>query len=239
MLLVVIADFNVASGYNFTPVGLQLTVNYFKKGSFSGSVITDNGNVFSFFQEKAQITEKLAAGEGFGKLLYLQHILAAGQIGNKRKLHTAVSFNRLFQHLYFLKRLFPALGPFDGFFPIKGFQLFNHCLLMADFLLLFQIGIQPSRSKDFLFGRIGGIVTCKNGAAALIQFNYLSGNFIQKIPVVGNHQDGSLIVEKVVFQPGDGVHVKVIGGLIQNDQIRLCQEKTAQCNPGLLSAGQS
>ena len=44
-------------------------------------------------------------------------------------------------------------------------------------------------------------------------------NRIEEVAVVAYHQDSMFKVGKVVFQPGNGFHIQVIGGLIQQEVI--------------------
>ena len=70
----------------------------------------------------------------------------------------------------------------------------------------------------------------------MFDLNYLCHNTVQKITVVGYDEDGARIVQKECLKPGDGVQVQVVGGLVQKKDIRLCEEKFAERDPGLLTA---
>ena len=153
-------------------------------------------------------------------------------------MHVVTHLCRLFQHLHFLEHLLPAFRPADGFLPVEGAQLFDDGLLMLNFLLLVQPGAHLGRADLFLFHRIVGIASGKNACPSAVQFYDLRGDPVQEIPVVGDDEHRALVVRKPGFQPGDGVHVQMVGGLVQNDQVRTRQEKTAQGDAGLLAAGE-
>ena len=48
-----------------------------------------------------------------------------------------------------------------------------------------------------------------------VKFKDPSGNIIKKITVVGNGNDSSLILFKMLFQPFNGFGIKMVGWLIE------------------------
>ena len=60
---------------------------------------------------------------------------------------------------------------------------------------------------------------------------------VQKPAVVGDGEDGALEVEEVVLQPLGGVHIQMVGGLVQQENVRVLQNEPGQIHPGLFSAG--
>ena len=55
---------------------------------------------------------------------------------------------------------------------------------------------------------------------------------------MGHDQNRALIIQEIVFQPGDGRHVQMVRRLIQNDQIRPVKQKLTQSHPCFLTARQ-
>ena len=51
---------------------------------------------------------------------------------------------------------------------------------------------------------------------------------VEEIPVVGHHNDDSLIFHEEIFQPGNGVNVQAVGGLVQEDNVRAAEEGPGQ-----------
>ncbi len=135
----------------------------------------------------------------------------------ERQLHVGADFGGLVQNLYFIQHFLPAFCPLDGFFTIEGAQLFDNLLLMLDFPLLIHIGIPFCHTKLFLLHRIVGVVALKGGGFGLVDFNDLGGNAVQKITVVGYDDYGTLVIQQVGFQPVDGVHVQMVGRLVQDN----------------------
>ncbi len=150
-------------------------------------------------------------------------------------MHVRPDFGRLLQHLYLFQHLFPALGTPDGFLAVEGAELFYNLLLMLDFALLVQVRVHGGNAQLLLLLGVISIVSRKAGGFGLVDFDDLCGDPVQKIPVVGDDNDGALIIRQVGLQPCDGVHVKMVGRLVQYDQIRLLQQELAQSHPGLLA----
>ena len=62
-------------------------------------------------------------------------------------------------------------------------------------------------------------------------------HLVQEVAVVGHDKYGSRIIQKVVFQPGDALHIQMVGGLVQKKNIRTGEKQLAKGYPGLLSSG--
>ena len=56
---------------------------------------------------------------------------------------------------------------------------------------------------------------------------------------MGDDQHRAPVVQKIVFQPLDGVEVQMVDRFVQEHDIRSLKKELAQGDPGLLSAGQS
>ena len=135
----------------------------------------------------------------------MEHVFSALAVWSEVHLNIGSYLCRFVKNLHFIQQLFTAFRTLNGFFPVEGTELFNDLLLMLDFLLLFQISIQSSCAQLFLFDSVIGVVTKKSSSLCLINFYYFTGNPVEKIAVMGYDQNSSLIVEKIGFQPADGI----------------------------------
>ena len=61
---------------------------------------------------------------------------------------------------------------------------------------------------------------------------------IHEVAVMADEQHRAPVGVQVVLQPGDGLQVKMVGRLVQQEQIRLGQQHPAQAQPGALAAGE-
>ena len=55
---------------------------------------------------------------------------------------------------------------------------------------------------------------------------------------MGHHDDDALIIHEEAFQPGDGVNIQTIGGLVQQNDVRLSEQRAGQQHLHLLALGQ-
>ena len=55
---------------------------------------------------------------------------------------------------------------------------------------------------------------------------------------MGYDDHGTAVIDQKIFQPCDRLHIEVVGRLVKQDQIRLCEQKLAKGNPCFLSAGE-
>ena len=55
---------------------------------------------------------------------------------------------------------------------------------------------------------------------------------------MGNHDDRAFIGSEVLLQPQQGFEIQMVGGLIQNQQLRFAQKELGQGQAGLFPAGE-
>ena len=61
-----------------------------------------------------------------------------------------------------------------------------------------------------VLGEIAGVAV----QLAAVKLNNHRGDLVQKGPVVGDGDDAAIEVDQQFFKPGDGVKVKMVGGLV-------------------------
>ena len=138
------------------------------------------------------------------------------------QMHICVAdLSRFFQHFDFIEHFFTALCAADGFFTVEGFQLGDDGLLMADLLLLVDIsapGWLPAAVPSFPRRRSN----CPENShgPSVVQLDDFCDHAVQEIPVVGDDENGAFVVDQVVFQPCDGIHVQMVGRLVEQQKIR-------------------
>ena len=117
----------------------------------------------------------------------------------------------------------PALHPFQG----KA-QLLELGLLL---LILLHLQIEPG----LLFLHVERVVAGVKLSVALVNLHNPVGHLVQKVPVVGDGEDRPLEAVDVCLQPLHTLEVQVVGGLVQEKNLRLLQQEPGQVHPGLLS----
>jgi len=81
---------------------------------------------------------------------------------------------------------------------------------------------------------IGRVVAAVGIQDAPLHLQYTSGDGIEEGPVVGNDKDRPAPVPQLVLKPFDARKVEVVGGLVQQEDIRLLEQKAGEQRPGLL-----
>ena len=105
-------------------------------------------------------------------------------------------------------------------------------------------------SGHFTFSRKGVVEALLFGLEILFIITFITedigfvdlpdgvGHRIQKIPVMGHHQEGAFVGRKPVLQPFDHVVIQMVGGLIQDQKITGSQECGGKSRSFFLPAGQ-
>ena len=63
----------------------------------------------------------------------------------------------------------------------------------------------------------------------------LGADFIQEIAVMGNHDHGIFKVDQEFLQPVDGVHIQMVGGLVEKQDVRIAKQSLCQQDFNLLT----
>ena len=122
-----------------------------------------------------------------------------------------------------LPGLWAHADPFQ--LPLKGFLTFGFGFFLIFEPLLFLL--QP-----------GGIIAFPGDALTPVQLQNPAGDIVEKISVMGDSDDGSGIILKMVFQPGDGLGIEMVGGFVQKQNVGFLQQQPAQRHPAFFPAGQ-
>ena len=121
----------------------------------------------------------------------------------------------------------PALHPLHGVAQLLEFGLL--------LLILLQLQVEPG----LLFIHVVGIVAGIKLRVALGDFNDPVCHLVNKIPVVGNGEDRALEGIDVLLQPLHAVQIQMVGGLVQQQNVRLFQQQPGQVHPGFFTTGQA
>ena len=89
-----------------------------------------------------------------------------------------------------------------------------------------------------LFGEVA-VIARPVDHHALPQFQRAGGNVVQKIAVVRHDEHRAPEGLQIGFQPLDRVHVQMVSGLVQQQQVGARQHEPGQIDPGLFAARQA
>ena len=108
---------------------------------------------------------------------------------------------------------------------------------MFDISLLVQVGFVLCVTKLGLFQGIGGIIAAVHAHGTGFNLYNFSYNFVKKITVMGDDEYCTRVVEQVSFQPGNTLHIQMVGRLIQKKNVRAGKKKFTQSHTGFLASG--
>ncbi len=128
--------------------------------------------------------------------------------------------------LHSLQSLEPALG-LTGLGGL-GFEAVNEALDLGDAgLLAFIAGLLLSQPLAPLALK-GRIIAGVRHQFVLFEVHHMRGDTIHEIPVVGNEQQGARVTGQPILQPQTGIQIQVVGGLVQQQQIRRPHQRLGQ-----------
>ena len=82
----------------------------------------------------------------------------------------------------------------------------------------------------------GRVVALEGDAPAAVQLQDPAGDVVEEVAVVGHRHDRALVLLEVALEPGHGLGVQVVGGLVQQQQVGSAQQEAAQGHAAALAA---
>ena len=109
---------------------------------------------------------------------------------------------------------------------------------MADLGLVIEPGSHLILAERRLFLRKRGIIAAVHACSSVFNIEDLIDDAVQEKTVVGNQNHGALPCLQIGFEPGDRTDIKMVGRLIQDQDLRRVHQKASQRQTGLLTPGQ-
>ena len=105
---------------------------------------------------------------------------------------------------------------------------------------LLQLGVLAALHGDALglLLQVGRVVALIRVGAAAVEFENPLGDVVQEVPVVGDGEDGALVLREVLFEPQHALGVEVVGGLVEQQQVGLGQQQLAERHAAAFTARQ-
>ena len=75
-------------------------------------------------------------------------------------------------------------------------------------------------------------------ALAALELEDPAGDVVEEVAVVGDGDDGAVVVAQRALEPRHRLGVEVVGGLVEQQQVGLGQQQAAQRDAALLAAGE-
>ena len=84
----------------------------------------------------------------------------------------------------------------------------------------------------------GGVVALEGDAAAAVELEDPAGDVVEEVAIVGDGDDRALVLLQVTLEPGHGLRVQVVGGLVEQQQVGRAQQQAAEGHPAALATGE-
>ena len=87
-----------------------------------------------------------------------------------------------------------------------------------------------------LFLKVGRVVALVGVGAAAVELENPLGDIVKKVAIVGYCQNGARVLRQVLLEPQHALGVKVVCGLIEQQQVGLLQQQLAERDASALTA---
>ena len=163
------------------------------------------------------------------------HQAAGAGGGREVETWSGDALQRRLDPLHLLQQLLPAFGL--GGAGGAGAEAVDVGLLAAQLLLLPLEGGLAGLPFQGLLLEVLAVVAQIGARDAPLGLHDLRAHPVEEGAVVADHDQGGALAHQVVLQPLDRFHVQVVGGLVEQQKIRLLQQDLAQGQPHLPAAG--
>ena len=100
------------------------------------------------------------------------------------------------------------------------------------------LGVVRQQALAGLFG--GGhvlVVAREQAQLAVVQVGHVGADAVQEVAIVGNDDHGAVARGEHAFQPADGVDVQVVGRFVEQQHVRVREQRLGQQHAQLSSRG--
>ena len=125
--------------------------------------------------------------------------------------------------------MIPGAAGFDA--PAEPGFLDRQLLVLQTVLAFFYL------QASFFAGQERLVIAGPIQQPAAVDFDDAVGQLLHQPPVVGDDDDGAAIVGQKVLQPGDGVDVQMIGGLVEHEDVGAGHQRLGQQGASFQSGG--
>ena len=217
------------------PVRLELAQQQPDQGGLAGTVGADDADPVAAQDAGGEVADEGAAAEtvaqAFGLDDELSAALGCGQFHAHAALPLAPPTPFLAHGLQCPHAPLVARAPRLDALPDPG--------LLARQVLV-ELGVGAGLGFQFvgLAPQVVGVVSRVAAQAATVEFDDARGEAVDEAAVVGDEQQGAGPVEQEVLQPFDGGDVEVVGGFVEQQQVRLAGQGAAQQHAPAQPAGE-
>ena len=135
--------------------------------------------------------------------------------------------------------LVDLLGAAGGLLGLGGVgrEAADEGLQLGDLRFLLGVVRQQTLARLGSGGHVLVVVAGEQAQLAVIQVGHVSADRVQEVTVVGNDDHGAGTRLEYVFQPADGVDIQVVGRFVQQQHIRIGEQRLGQQHTQLPAGG--
>src|SRR5256712_3579919 len=204
-----------------------------KERRLSRSVRPDDPDDPAARQREGEVVEEEPVAVRLAQSLRLHDQLAEPRSGRDRDLELALALVGIFGEkplVGFDARL--ALGLPGAWGRAHPLELPRERSLPRRLLLLLD-GEPPA----FLV-QPGAVVALVGDAESAVELEDPAGDVVEEVAVVRDRDDASRVLGEMTLEPGDGLGVEMVRGLVEEQEVRLGEEQPAERDPATLAAGE-
>ena len=211
--------------------GVQFAEQNAGEGGFARPVLAHEGHLVLPGDHQVHVAEDLEVIKPLGQAFGFHDHLARPRGRREAKPHLGVFELVDLDPLHFVELLDEALG--EGGLVLFRAELVDELLGVGDFLLLLLGRLFLSGSLLLAPGHVlavrGFVVVHAEGG----DLHGPVGHMVEEGAIVRNQDHGPWVVLEEAFKPLDGFNVEVVGGLVQQQEVRGNEQKLAQFDPHL------
>ena len=233
MLLVDVAELDGLADLEGAGVGFLEAHDEAEERGFAAAVGAYDAHDAGGGQREGEVLVEQLVAVGLADAVDLQHLVAqTGPVGDE-------DFEVLFLLLDVLVEQAVVGGQTGLALGVAGLGGHAHP---------FQLALQGLPSLALLLllhGQTGGlllepgaVVALPGDALAAVKLEDPSGHMVEEVAVVGDGDDGALVLLQVLLQPVDAFGVEVVGGLVEEQDVGLLQEQAAEGHAAALATAE-
>ncbi len=208
----------IAEGHSAC-IGLLLTHHHAEHRGLTRAVGPDDAHNASRRQGEADVLEKHTVAKGLRDFIELDHLVAeALAVGDEDLQLGFLLLHGLALHLFVVLQAGFALGAARLGIAAHPFQF-----LLQDAVALALALFLQGEAGSLLLQPVG-VVALVGNAFAAVQFEDPARHVIKEITIVGDGDHGAFVLGEVVFQPSHAFGVQVVGGFVQQQDVRSLQQ---------------
>ena len=237
LMLVVVADVHARTEANRAAVRLFFADDALEQRRFAHAVIADERHAVARAQVHLHMLKERAPTEPLREVVNHQHVVARSAANIEVEVNRAFIL-RFLQAFDFLQPLLPAFRQTDGLLAVELPIARDNGFLPGDFLLLQLIRLHANLEPLRALHHVGGIIAVIALRRAKEQLAHAVANVIHEIAVMADEQHRAAVGAQIILQPRDGLEVKVVRWLVQQQHIRLSQQHPPKAKARPFAAGE-